>query len=114
MGSRLPHSDYPLFLNAGIANALRSDVHEEASVKTGARRLRDFPDIHSASSATAEHHERVCARSHSIPGRRIAPRRTSGCNLSLPPDLDVEPRCQGLKFRTYVLNVYSPQMPFAG
>jgi hypothetical protein len=26
--------------------ALRSDIHEEASVKTGARRLRDFPDIH--------------------------------------------------------------------
>jgi hypothetical protein len=26
--------------------ALRSDVHEEAPVKTGARRLRDFPDIH--------------------------------------------------------------------
>jgi hypothetical protein len=33
--------------------ARRSDVHEEASVKTGARRLRDFPDIHSALSAWA-------------------------------------------------------------
>jgi hypothetical protein len=30
------------------SSALRSDGHEEASVKTGARRLRDFPDIHSA------------------------------------------------------------------
>ena len=34
-----------------------SDIHEEASVKTGARRARDFPDIHSASSAVAERHE---------------------------------------------------------
>src|SRR5262245_27949699 len=29
-----------------FSSALRSDVHEEASVKTGARRSRDFPDIH--------------------------------------------------------------------
>ena len=36
---------------------LRSDIHEEVSVKTGARRARDFPDIHSASSAAAERHE---------------------------------------------------------
>jgi hypothetical protein len=35
-------------------SAHRSDIHEEPSVKTGARRLRDFPDIHSASSAAAE------------------------------------------------------------
>jgi hypothetical protein len=63
------------------ACALRSDVHEETSVKTGARRLRDFPDIHSPSSALATRHESVCGRSHSTPRRRIAPRRTSGCDL---------------------------------
>jgi hypothetical protein len=34
--------------------------------------LRDFPDIHSASSATAERQERVCGRSHSTPQRRDA------------------------------------------
>jgi hypothetical protein len=42
--------------------------------------VRDFPDIHSASSATAERHERVCGRSDSAPRRRTAPRRTSGCD----------------------------------
>jgi hypothetical protein len=52
--------------------ALRSDFHEEASVKTGARRLRDFPDIHSASSATAERHERVCGCSQSHPFSPLA------------------------------------------
>jgi hypothetical protein len=41
--------------------ARRSDVHEEASVKTGARRSRDFPDIQWASSATAERDQGVCA-----------------------------------------------------
>ena len=51
---------------------VRSDAHEDASVKTGARRLRDFPDIHSASSAKAERHERVCGRSHSIPASHCA------------------------------------------
>src|SRR5262249_52629004 len=77
------------------------DIHEEASVKTGARRLRDFPDIHSASSAKAERHERVCGRSHSTPRRRIAPRRTSGCDLSPALDLDLDsllpagPMCAG-------------------
>src|SRR5215475_13803231 len=81
--------------------ALWSDVHEEASVKPGARRLRDFPDIHSASSAKAERHERVCGRSHSTPRRRIAPRRTSGCDLSPALDLDLDsllpagPMCAG-------------------
>ena len=70
--------------------AHRSDIHEEASVKTGARRLRDFPDIHSASSAMAERHERVCGRSHSIPRRRDAPRRTSGCDLGPATDLDLD------------------------
>jgi hypothetical protein len=69
---------------------LRSDVREEAFVKTGARRLRDFPDIHSASSAMAERHERVCGRSHSTPRRRIAPRRTSGCDLGPATDLDLD------------------------
>jgi hypothetical protein len=69
-------------LNRATSCALRSDVHEEASVKTGARRSRDFPDIHSASSATAERHERVCGRFHSIPRRRNAPCRTPGYDLS--------------------------------
>ena len=68
----------------------RSDVHEEASVKTGARRLRDFPDIPSASSALAERQERVYGRSHSIPRRRHAPRRTSGCDLGPATDLDLD------------------------
>jgi hypothetical protein len=70
--------------------APRSDGHEEASVKNGASRLRDIPDIHSASSAVAEHHERVSGRSHSTPRRRIAPRRTSGCDLSPATDLDLD------------------------
>jgi hypothetical protein len=34
-----------------------SDIHEGASVKTGARRDRDFPNIHSASPALAGRHE---------------------------------------------------------
>ena len=59
----------------------RSDVHEEASVKTGARRWRDFPDIPSASSAMAGRQERVFGRSHSTPRRCDSPRRTSGCDL---------------------------------
>jgi hypothetical protein len=37
----------------------RIDVHEGASVKTGARRSRDFPDVHSAPSAVAERDEGV-------------------------------------------------------
>ncbi len=69
----------------------RPDIHEEASVKTGARRSRDFPDIHSASSAKAERHERVCGCSHSHRRRRNAPCRASGCNLS--PALDLDVRC---------------------
>ena len=73
-----------------ISKCHSSDVHEEASVKTGARRLRDFPDIHSASSASAERHERVYGRSHSIPRRRDAPRRTSGCDLGPATDLDLD------------------------
>src|SRR6516164_1207776 len=72
------------------SSMLRSDVHEEASVKTGARRSRDFPDIHSASSAMAERQETLCGRSHSIPRRRDAPRRTSGCDLSPAADLDLD------------------------
>ena len=68
----------------------RAVAPEEASVKTGARRLRDFPDIPSASSAMAERHERECGRSHSIPRRRDAPRRTSGCDLGPATDLDLD------------------------
>src|SRR5215471_9725570 len=93
------------------SRALRSDVHEEASVKTGARRLRDFPDIHSASSAWAERHARVCGRSHSIPRRRDAPRRTSGCDLSPATDLDLDsllpvvPVCPGPEPRWKPANI---------
>ena len=82
-------------VRSGCLLARRSDVHEEASVKTGARRLRDFPDIHSASSATAERHARVCGRSHSTPRRRNAPRRTSGCDLGPAPDLDLDSLLRG-------------------
>jgi hypothetical protein len=37
-----------------VRNARRPAIHEEASVKTGARRARDFPDIHSAAQAVEE------------------------------------------------------------
>src|SRR5215471_3975317 len=73
------------------ASTRRSAIHEEASVKTGARRLRDCPDIHSASAAQAERHEKVCGCSHSHQRRRIAPCRTPGCNLSPALDLDLRP-----------------------
>ena len=69
----------------------RSDIHEEASVKTGARRSRDYPDIHSASPAIAERHERECGCSHLHQRRCVAPWRTPGCNLSPALDLDVSP-----------------------
>ncbi len=52
--------------------------------------LRDFPDIHSASSAAAERHEIICGCSHSHQRRRGAPCRTPGCNLGPALDLDVE------------------------
>src|SRR5262249_49575853 len=74
-----------------LCNLLRSDIHEEASVKTRARRLRDYPDIHSASAAQAARHERVCGCPHSHQRRRTAPCRTPGCNLSPALDLDVNP-----------------------
>jgi hypothetical protein len=70
-------------------SARRSDIHEEASVKAGARRSRDFTDIHSASSAMAGRHEQVCGRSHSTPRRRDAPRGTSGCGLGPATDLNL-------------------------
>src|SRR6516164_7333793 len=75
---------------APTPRALRSDFHKEASVKTGARRSREFPDIHSASSAMAERQETLCGRSHSIPRRRNAPRTTSGCDLGPATDLDLD------------------------
>jgi hypothetical protein len=75
----------------GTPCARRSDIHEEVFVKTGARRLRDFPDIHSASAAAAARHESVCGCPHSHQRRRSAPCRTPGCNLSPALDLDVEP-----------------------
>jgi hypothetical protein len=69
--------------------ARRSDIHEGVFVKTGARRARDYPNIHSASSALAERHETLCGRSHSHRRRRTAPCRASGCDLSPALDLDV-------------------------
>jgi hypothetical protein len=76
---------------ANLRKLLRSDIHEGATVKTGARRSRDFPDIHSASSAIAERHERVCGCSHLRQRRRTAPGRPSGYNLSPALDLDLAP-----------------------
>jgi hypothetical protein len=70
---RLDRSD-----QAKSRSAPRSDIHEEVSVKAGARRVRDCPDIHSASSAEAERHERVCGRPHSHQRRRSAPCRYPG------------------------------------
>src|SRR5262249_55889332 len=59
--------------------------------KTVAGRVRDFPNIHSASPAQAGRHERVCGCSHSHRRRRLAPCRTPGGNLSPALDLDVKP-----------------------
>jgi hypothetical protein len=84
------------------ASAHRSDVHEEASVKTGARRWRDFPDIHSASSAKAERHARIFGRSHSTPRRRDAPRRTSGCDLGPGLAEDADRDTLGVEIETDV------------
>jgi hypothetical protein len=42
-------------LQTARPRARRTDIHEEGSVKIGARRARDFPDIHSASSAAGWH-----------------------------------------------------------
>jgi hypothetical protein len=69
---------YPDTSRPSASCARRPDVHEEAPDKTGARRSRYFPDIHSASSAMAERQETLCGRSHLIPRRRDAPRLTSG------------------------------------
>jgi len=80
-----------------VPSALKSDIHEGASVKTGARRDRDFPDIHSASPAAAGRHETFCGCSHSHQRRRTAPCRTSGCNLSPALDLDSEALLQRLR-----------------
>jgi hypothetical protein len=35
-----------LCVQVEVPSALRSDIHEEALVKTGTRRARDFPDTH--------------------------------------------------------------------
>src|SRR5262249_24441464 len=70
--------------------ARRSALHEEASVKTGARPARDFPAIHSASPTDVGRQERVCGCSHSHRRRRTAPGRTPGCNLRPALDLDEE------------------------
>ncbi len=78
-------------LSPTSCSALRSDIHALAPVKTGARRSRDYPDIHSALSAKAERHERVCGCCHSHQRRRNAPCRTPGCNLSPALDLDIIP-----------------------
>ena len=74
-----------------LCNLLRSDIHEGASVKAGARRDRDFPDIHSASPAAAGRHETLCGRPHLHRRRRVAPSRSSGYNLGPALDLDLAP-----------------------
>ena len=74
-----------------IPSVLRSDIHEGASVKAGARRDRDFPNIHSASPAKAGRHETFCGRPHSHRRRRAAPCRSSGYNLGPALDLDLAP-----------------------
>ena len=76
-------------LEPRFRDPLRSGIHEGAPVKTGAGRSRDFPNIHSASSAKAERHERIWGRPHSHRRRRIAPCRTSGCDLSPALNFDV-------------------------
>jgi hypothetical protein len=82
--------------------ARRSDVDEEASIKTAARRWRDFPDIPSASSALAERLERVYGRSHSIPRRRHSPRRTSGCGQGPGLAEDADPNALVVDIETDV------------
>jgi hypothetical protein len=71
-----------------LDDALRSDIHEEPPVKTGARQSAGLPK-HSFGIRGAERHERLCGCSHSHQRRRHAPCRTSGCNLSPALDLDV-------------------------
>src|SRR5262245_16189539 len=70
--------EFDLRFEAEFASAHRSDIHEEAFVKTGARRARDFPEIHSASAATATRHEKLYGCPHSHQRRRSAPCRTQG------------------------------------
>src|SRR5262249_55586201 len=86
-GAIVPWSVYPTWRETSCC-AFRSDIHEGASVKTGARRVRDFPNIHPASPASAGRHETVSGRSHSRQRRRSAPCRTPGCDLSPALDLD--------------------------
>ena len=66
---------------ANLHDLRRTDIHEEASVKTGARRSRDFPDIHSASSAIAERHESSCAAVVGPDARELGAGRTWGSGL---------------------------------
>jgi hypothetical protein len=63
LGSKPPVKPSPIFGGidrrgqANLPNLRRSDTHEGGSVKTRARRDRDFPNMHSASPALAERHE---------------------------------------------------------
>jgi hypothetical protein len=65
---------------------LRSDIHEEPRVKTGARRSRDFPDVHSASptwrSAMKEY---AVAPTHTsgVVMRHVGPRDATRVPLSI-------------------------------
>ena len=68
-------------------NVLRSDVHEEASVKTGARRWRDFPDIYSASSVilSAMKEYAVAPIQHrGVALRHVGPRDATWVPLPIP------------------------------
>jgi hypothetical protein len=71
--------DARAFKGRGIAR--RSDIHEGVSVKTGARRARDFPDIPSASPAAAERHETLCGcplHTGGVAVRPVRPRAAAG------------------------------------
>jgi hypothetical protein len=68
----------------------RSDIHEEASVKAGARRVRGFPDIPSASATAAGRHETSAVGSHSHRRRGSTPCRTLGWDLRLALGLGVK------------------------
>src|SRR5205809_570953 len=68
-----------------------ADIHEEASAKTGARRSRDYPDIHSASSAGAERHEIL----RSLPFTPTASRRAMS-DLGMQPESRSRSRRGGL------------------
>src|SRR5262249_47374116 len=69
--------DAPTVRGGRMSCVLRSDIHEGAAVKAGARRVRDFPDIHSASPAAAGRHERYAVapiHTGGVAMRHVGPR----------------------------------------